>query len=295
MIDKDLNKSKDVHIIKKLWRAARAGAEHFKADQRWPRPRVKLKSEPHFLFIVTPPYSGSTALAQTLNSCKRSCFLQRRAEGQWLVPGMCDRSRAWKPKAYMNWDSIQAVWRERYKLISETVHDREIVIEKSPPNLLRMDQLVNAFPNNTVFAFNRNPFANCASILYRRHDPQKKTEAQRIEVLKQLASDWLFRSIWVKRWIDEMNLLYFSYEQFCSEPAFWISKLVDRLPVLESVDLEKNIKVKDYREAKLENHNKRQIDKLSQNEVAAISTVLAAQEELVNFFGYDSQEACGKS
>lgn len=255
-------------------------------NNAWPCPAYELDEEPHFLFIITLPYSGSTALAQVLNSCHGASFLQPRAEGQWLVPGMCDVDR-WNPDKVMNWDSIRAVWLQRVQLIAELVQDVDFIIEKSPPNLVRMDQLLKVFPKHVLMAFNRNPFANCASILYRDYDPLNYSLEKRESLVRQLAKQWLFRSRWIRKWIDEWNVVNFTYEDFCQNPEHCIRKMVPLLPALEGVDVHKSIKVKDYPVQKISNQNLRQIKNLTDNEIEIISSVLRSDSGLVEYFGYD--------
>lgn len=276
----------NVNVIKKIWRSARAGVEFFNKDHMWPHPRVSLKDEPFFLFILTPPYSGSTALAQVLNSSPTTSFLQRRAEGQWLVPGMCQLPNAWDSETQMNWDSIRAVWFERVKLIQEAVQNVEVIIEKSPPNLLRIDKLVDTFPNNAVIALNRDPYANCSSRLYRRHKPELKTEKETIQIVQLLASDWITRSQWVKKWITELNLLYSTYEEFCENPDDYLDKIINLVPQLKGFDSKKKFKIKDYNFDTISNQNARQIGNLSQGQISAISEVLENEADLLDFFGY---------
>ena len=55
-------------ILKKTKQLFRGIQATIKADN-WPTPNYStLVSDPTFLFIITPPFSGSTALAQVLNS-----------------------------------------------------------------------------------------------------------------------------------------------------------------------------------------------------------------------------------
>ena len=68
---------------------------------KWPVPEHGIKEEPFFLFIITPPRSGSTALAQILNSAQETTFLNKRGEGQWLIPGLCEADR-WNPDTFVN-------------------------------------------------------------------------------------------------------------------------------------------------------------------------------------------------
>jgi len=255
-------------------------------DNDWPRPHCTLDFEPRFLFIITPPYSGSTALAQVLNSARASAFLQNRGEGQWLIPAMCDEDR-WNPDKVMDWDSIRDVWLSRVQFIAELVQDVDFIIEKSPPNLVRMDQLIKVFPNHVLMAFNRNPFANCASLFYRDYDPLKYSIEKREDIVHQLAEQWLFRSRWIRKWIDEWNVVNFTYEDFCQNPEYCIQKVMPLLPTLEGVDVHRSIKVKDYPSQKISNQNLRQLKNLTDSEIRIISSVLHSDCELVESFGYE--------
>lgn len=252
---------------------------------KWPYKRHNIEDEPRFLFIITPPYSGSTALTQIFNSCHGTAFLGKNGEGQWLVPGMCEADR-WASKKIIDWESVRSVWLNRIQLIRELVQDVDLIIEKSPPNLVRIDQLIEIFPQHTLLAFNRDPYANCSSILYRNHTLEDMQEAERVKIVSSIAKKWLFRSKWVKKWIDQWQIAYFTYEQFCSDPLACLAQLVDDIPELQTVDVKKSIKVKDYKMQGIINYNAKQISKLHQPEIDAISETLACEPELVSFFGY---------
>jgi len=253
----------------------------------WPCPSYSIDGEPHFLFIITPPYSGSTALAQLLNSCHGSCFLQSRAEGQWLIPGLCAADR-WDPETCVNWTSVRAVWLRRVQLVRELVQDVDLVIEKSPPNMVRMQELVETFPRHTLMAFNRNPFAYCSSLTYRDHDPIAMGQDDRLKTFQLVAESWMARSRWIIKWIEEWDMIHFTYEDFCFDPSACIERLAEQIPILETVDTEKSIKVKDYQAQRIENQNDRQIERLNQEEIACISDVLNADPAVSEYFGYSS-------
>ncbi|MGH8552816.1 MAG: sulfotransferase [Methylococcales bacterium] len=255
----------------------------------WPCPPYRIDKEPQFLFIATPPYSGSTALAEILNGGHRTAFLQARAEGQWLIPGMCEADR-WNPQKSIDWTSVRAVWMERIeRMVEESGRGAQValVIEKSPPNLVRLGQLIEAFPNHLLMAFNRNPYASCSSILYRKYDADAKTRQERIAMVSRLAADWLFRSRWIKHWSDALRLRYFSYESFCEDPTACISHLAANAPALKSVDVNRRIKVKDYEVQGLVNFNDRQVSKLTTADIDAISAALDNHRALLAFFGYE--------
>jgi len=242
--------------------------------------------EPHFLFIITPPNSGSTALAKILESSHSAELLHKNGEGQWLIPEMSGGDR-WNREKTINWELVRSVWLEKIELIRASNQDVELFIEKSPPNLVRMDQLIDVFPKHSLMAFNRNPYASCSSILYRYNSPEDKDEEERIKNVSRIADKWVSRSGWIKRWIDKWQITNFTYEQFCAEPAVYVSELAVKLPVLQTVDVNRSIKVKDYKMQEIVDCNVEQISKLAQKEVDAISEVLTKNPEVVSFFGYD--------
>ena len=79
----------------------------------WPRPEYDKNNEPFFIFIVTPPYSGSTALCKVLNTSHRSMLLAPNGEGQNLVPGLCNTDR-WQPGLDVDYESVRAVWLSKF-------------------------------------------------------------------------------------------------------------------------------------------------------------------------------------
>ena len=55
----------------------------------------------------------------------------------------------------------------------------------------------------------------------------------------------------------------------------------------ETIDVHAQVKVKDYPMQGIANQNRRQIDLLSDEELMAISHVLATDLELLDFFSYE--------
>jgi hypothetical protein len=255
----------------------------------WPQIHfAPLAKEPTFLFLFTPPYSGSTALAKILNSAHGSMALNGNCEGQWLVPGMCKLDR-WKPEKHIEWSSVRSVWLSKVRMVEDLVGRIDLVIEKSPPNLVRSSQLLENFPNHEIIVFNRNPYANCASILFRHHDPENKSEEQRIKIVEGLAKQWAFRSAYAKKIIDLHDPVAFTYEEFCSDIASTMNATVERISLLNGINPDIEVKIKDYAPQKISDQNKRQIAKLSERELEVIGQTLKENESLLNSFGYTSE------
>lgn len=262
---------------------------NWRTRKNWPRPHVKTDQEPHFLFVITTPYSGSTAFSKIINSCEGSTFLHRTGEGQWLVPGM--RDDRWNPDKKIDWQSVRAVWLNRFEETRELVQKLDFVLEKSPPNMVRVDGLIDTFPNHTLMSFTRSPFAVCSSMLHHREGIAKKSERQRMRILRTLARLWLDRAVWVRKWAEKDDVISTTYERFCADPSEVVGKLAERIPAVSAIDVDQAIKIKDYQEQKLENQNPRQIGYLSEREISAISEVLIEDRQLVAYFGYDPEDA----
>jgi hypothetical protein len=246
-----------------------------------------IHSDPLYLFVFTPPYSGSTALAGVLNSAPWSMVLNPNGEGQWLLPGLINKALRWEADMEVNWDSVRAVWGQKVKQVEQLTGRVDLVIEKSPPNMVRADGLLKAYPDNAVLVFNRNPFANCASILYRNHKADELTDERRLHLLTVLARDWIRYAEHLKRIIDTRAPVVLSYEEFCRDTEKALEKVISRVPQLQGADPGWQVRVKDYEPQRISDHNARQIGRLSESEKARLSEVLSEQQELVADFGYD--------
>ncbi len=252
---------------------------------KWPVPKHKEKSQPHFLFIITPPFSGSTAISQIINTSHRTMFLQPRGEGQWLIPGLCEKDR-WSPDKKVNYTSIKSVWLKRFQLVNSLTQNIDVVIEKSPPNMMRLEKISSQFDEFSYLANNRNPYANCASILYRNNDAENLSPTQRKLILERLARDWQIRSNIIKGLILKLKIPMITYECFCENPLSILNKL--NLPdgVIETINFQTKVKVKDYKIQTISNQNNRQISNLTPDEIDSVSQVLRNSKDLLKFFEY---------
>jgi hypothetical protein len=252
----------------------------------WPLPAFDAEQQPHFLFIVTPPFSGSTALAELLCSSPAIGMLQERAEGQWLLPGLCANER-WDPALPVNYASVQAVWLQRWQQLRQAQPQLQVIVEKSPPNMVRLEQLLPLFRSTSLLANNRDPYANCASILYRMHEGATLEKAARLQQLRTLAQHWLLRSARIRELVSRYDIPLLTYEQFCDAPATLPGKLTLPPGVVDSIDIQAQVRVKDYPLQGIANQNRRQTDLLDAADRAAITEVLAPQQELLDYFSYE--------
>lgn len=253
---------------------------------RWPVPSFSIDSEPHFLFIITPPFSGSTALAKVINTSVRTMLLSSSGEGQWRVPGLCEDDR-WDDSKEVEYTSVRAVWLRIFEKEKRVNPKVDVVIEKSPPNMMRIDDLAHKFQDHSFLANNRNPYANCSSIFFRNHKPQKMIMSDRRETIERLAKGWVMRSHKIMEIVKRKNIPMVTYEDFCESPSSIISNLDLPEGVSDTIDVNARVQVKDYKEQVLSNQNKKQISRLSAVELSYISDVLKSERELLEFFNYE--------
>jgi len=252
---------------------------------KWPLPDFDDNEQPHFLFIITPPYSGSTALAKILNTSNRTMLLTQRGEGQFLIPGLYEGNR-WDSTREINYLSIKAVWLHRYQQIKQMNPKINVVIEKSPPNMIRIEKIASLFNDVSFIANNRNPYANCASMLYRKFETAKHDTNQRKLILEMLANFWINRSDTIRKLIAKHAIPLLTYEQFCQDPTVVIKILNLPVGVSESINPFAKVKVKDYEIQGIQDQNDRQISHLKSEDIECISRILKPFSELLQFFGY---------
>jgi hypothetical protein len=253
--------------------------------QLWPRPSFDPDRQPRFIFIITPPNSGSTALAQILNTSPQTMLLRPNGEGQWLIPGMCEPDR-WNPEKEIDYESVRAVWLSAYQAQHAMNTSICVVIEKSPPNMVRLNRLIALFDHVTLLANNRDPYASCASILYRMPDVASFSPEQRIGILQRLAGDWMTRSRLIAALLDLHGCPLLTHEEFCADPSRVLSVPGMPLEVSASLSPSSLVRVKDYGPQPVMCHNQRQISWLSLTEIQAIGTVLGQHLDLLARFGY---------
>lgn len=253
----------------------------------WPTPKFDEGLQPHFLFLITPPYSGSTAIARLLNTSHRTALLQKRGEGQWLVPGLNGKGR-WDPDMPVDYASVKAIWLRAFQDLLHLTQTTDVVIEKSPPNMVRIEKLADQFRDCSFIANHRNPYANCSSILYRRHEADSLGRAERIEALKKLTHTWLKRTHILRDLVERLGCPLLTYEAFCDDPSTIKSLLSLPTGVADTIDPNAEIQVKNYPAQRISNQNERQISNLTEEEIAAMSSILEREGDLLAFFNYQT-------
>lgn len=256
----------------------------------WPIKKSIENYEPNFIFLLTPPNSGSTAISQVFKNSPFVSQLEQRGEGQWLIKGLCSKDR-WNAEKVVDKQSIRSVWVS--KCYNEYKSNGSLYfIEKSPPNMMRIEILQSIFPKHILLANNRDPYANISSMFYRyTKDIEKLKDGEREAKLVNFAKDWIRRSDVLKKIIDDQNVPYLSYEKFCQNPNL-LQDLIDNSKFGGHINLDvtSNVKVKDYEAQPIIDLNSKQIAKLTSYDIKVITSSLRGSVELLSYFGYCLRE-----
>lgn len=207
-------------------------------------------------------------------------------EGQWLLPRM-NYAERWNPSHKIDYQALKTVWLNRYQSVKQLVHNVDVVIEKSPPSMLRIEKIAALFQSYSFLALNREPYASCASQLYRYFDVDVLGPDKRREELNTLAEHWLMRSHILKEKIVKLDIPYISYEGFCADPASILEILMLPEGVVDTIDVKAELSVKDYQKQRISDQNQRQLSKLSDSEIDFLTELFKSERELLEYFRYE--------
>jgi hypothetical protein len=211
-------------------------------------------------------------------------LLQTRGEGQWLIPGLCEEDR-WDQEKEVAYPSVKAVWLNTFQRANRQAPSIDVVIEKSPPNMMRMERLSSQFRDVSFIANNRDPYAQCASALY-HHDISNASADLRATVLREWAGRWIMSSSRIKQLASQLSIPLLTYEDFCQTPSAVLDILDLPDGVSKSIDPHSKVRVKKYDVQAISDQNARQISNLTPEEIALIGNILEPNGKLLEYFGY---------
>jgi hypothetical protein len=252
---------------------------------KWPRYTACLASEPELLLLLSPPYSGTTAMAKFVAQSHSVEGLYKNFEGHNLVKGLKDPQR-WKPELFVDYQSVKSAWHRRALWLSLRNPALGYIFEKSPPNMVRYKSLLGLFKRGRVVISIRNPYASISSIVYRTYDDEVLCGAERQEVFRRHAEEWLGRAECLMGIREDEGYPLVSYESFCDRPKIIFEKFGLEQELAEGIDSNFDVKVKDYQSQGIINMNERQVQKLLLGDIYSINQVLKGSKDVMAYFGY---------
>jgi hypothetical protein len=239
------------------------------------------KKNHKFLFILSPPFCGSTLLNQILSTSDNlSCnnYIGVR-EGQ-LLPEVKDimfHNKGWDDDVKYPWERIKRVWMKYWD------QSKEILMDKSTTNIMRVREINEAFDNISFLAMVRNPYAQVEGIIRRNNATTEYAAAFALKCLRYQR----------KNKENEKNILFFSYENLCDNKAKVVESIQDFIPEIGEINSDLEFSAHNFKEKdkmRVQNLNNEKINKLSSEQLHVINSLFKKEEDLLNYFGYSILE-----
>jgi Sulfotransferase family len=246
-----------------------------------------------FVFIACMNNSGSTLLHRYLKACSNAVSLP--LEGQSLVPGTAMSlpwehgiTRLWTEQSHLfdgdgryDWNAIREIWFDAWRSHPNYGSATPLVyLEKSPPNVLRAELLQREFPPAHFLVMVRDPYAATEGV----SRTAKCSVARAVE-------HWVAASRKQVENIESLgSVLWFRYEDLCRDPAAIAQRIREYLPQLSDVSFSVAIdpppSVDPTVGSGVRDLNDRQLHNLTPRDMETITTRLAREKSLLDYFGY---------
>jgi len=232
--------------------------------------------EKQHLFVLTPPYCGSTLLWQILKSSPHVTALPK--EGQQVVEKefMPGTKCLENPERQIQWREIKERWEQEWDF------EAPIRLDKSPAAIHHAQDLAEWFPPAKFIGLIRDPYAFCEGCFRRKSN---YTYGDCAELWRKCAASQ-------KRNIQSLEeIVWFTYESFTERTDEVLQQILEFLPALESLHTEEtDTFTVQGRMQEIRNVNPQKIRMLSRNEVEEINEVLKGCTDLLQFFGYPMRD-----
>jgi hypothetical protein len=234
-----------------------------------------------YLFVLSPPFSGSTLLNELLSTSAAvsSNNTLGTREGQQLPKVrkiMWEKEDHYDPEEKYDWNFIKAAWLKYWD------RTKPILLEKSPPNLVRARQINDHFQPAYFICMVRDPYALCESQITRN--------AMVPSVAAGLVVKWFYAQ---RQNIETLNnLLFFTYEELTADAPAIRKKLSAFLPALSDIDTARVFKAHNFKNTPMtmKNLNAEKIANLTKAQFQEINRVLDRHRELLDYFRYQRME-----
>lgn len=231
-----------------------------------------------FVFVLCPPFCGSTLLMELLCTspvASATNYFGTR-EGQTLPTVrhlLFDHERRWDPALEIDWRFVRSEWMQYWDQTAR------VLIEKSPPHLVRARALQQNFTPARFLISWRNPYAHSEGFIA-RGVRASEAAARAIDCLRFQRSN-----------LELENALAIPYETVVDRPSDCVASILGFLPELESLDWAREFRAHNRSRGKeaggLANTNQTQIDRLTPLQLSEINRVFEPERSLIEFFGYE--------
>jgi hypothetical protein len=226
-----------------------------------------------YLFLLCPPYSGSTLLWKLLSTSENVSSLP--LEGQFL-PELKDimRDRQWNADHPMPWPDIKKVW--------ETYWDKSkpVLLEKSPPNMIRAHDILEHFQPVRFIVMVRNPYAQAEGLM--RHNNWTAKRAANFSMMCLRTQ--------LKNAQELDDVLVMTYEALVQDPVKACTKLATFMHELGDMDPEASFEIHSIDgtlNRPITDLNGKKIAALCADDITTMNEIFAQHEDTIKAWGYD--------
>ncbi len=184
-----------------------------------------------------------------------------------------DANKRWDKTVDFDWDTIKKEWLKYWDI------KYPVLLEKSPPNIMRAESLEKNFDPAYFIIFHRNPYAHCESLI-RRNGAKAETAAD-------AAIQCLF---YQKENISVLkNTVQISYEYLTDNTSAAVQMMKKLVPELEGINFNQKFSALNYmnKKMKIKNLNTDKINKLTYSQLNEINSVFMKNKEILTFFNYE--------
>ena len=226
-----------------------------------------------YLFVLCPPYSGSTLLWKLLSTSGNVSSLP--LEGQFL-PELKElmRDKPWDASHTLPWSEIKRVWESYWD------KDKPVLLEKSPPNLIRTRDILAHFQPVKFIIMVRNPYAQSEGLM--RRNNWKVTRAANFSMM------CLRTQLKNARELDDAQVL--TYESLVQNPAKTCEQLETFMPTLGELDSSASFEIDSIDgtlDRPITDLNTRKIASLPAGTIASLNEIFIQHQETIEAWGYD--------
>lgn len=237
-----------------------------------------------YLFILCSHSSGSTALWRLLQTSPHAAGLP--VEGQHIEAVQAVMRQApWNEGYQPPWPAVKAEWHKFWD------GHKAILLEKSPPNLVRALAIEEAFEPACFVVMVRDPYAFCEGTKRRGRAGMGYRPGA---TYRQIAEGWARESrLQMKNIAELKRVSWLTYERLSDDPAGASQQLLHFLPQLERLDVASSFHIhsaQGWLSRPITNLNRQQIAHLSSADIAEINAGLKDHADVMAFFGYSHLE-----
>ena len=235
-----------------------------------------------FIFIFSQNNSGTTVLSQFLSSNIKSSYLPPfgNYEGQWIPqvrPIM--RNEPWKTKSQFNWKLIKQTWINNL----QQAHC-DFFIEASPPNMIRVNQILKHFSPIQCIFFVSNPYLQIASSIHRYAEKEDFDQA-----IRRFSEQWIQRAkIQINNCKKYYDIPLVTYEEFCKNPSKILNKL-DNLLKIDAIHQQTSTRIEGKKNSQINtihNMTPKHISFLGAKGLQDVNKILEENRDIPEYFGY---------